>query len=702
MTDTSFPLQMARTSRFSLGLPRGFNIDPKGDRILFARSRSGSDRQTCLWLYGVTAGETKLLVDPAVVLAGADAGDLPPEERARRERSREASLGIVRFTTDEAGETAAFDLSGHLFAVAVGSGEVTELACETPAVDPRIDPTGAFVAYVAGGALRVVPTARAAGGADQDADRALATPDGPEVTYGLAEFAAAEEMDRQQGFWWAPDGRSLLVERCDNSGVLVRYIADPAHPSSPPTEQRYPLAGTDNADVSLFILGLDGSRAEVVWDRVAFEYVVTADWSPHGLLLVVESRDQCRMQVLEVDGVSGVTRVVREDTDERWLDIVPGLPARLSDGTLVWTADAGGARRLVVGDEFVTAADIQVRGVVGVDGDTVIFRGSKEPTEIEVFAWSRGAGVVGVGATGGVTMASVGGGTTILDRASLERPGRTISVHRGGEQVGAIESLAETPLISTSPHIRRYGKDELRTAVLFPTGYQLGSGKLPVLMSPYGGPHAQMVMDATNLYLEEQWFADQGFAVVVADGHGTPGRGPEWDRSVRGDLATLVLQDQVEALQAAAAEWPDLDLSRVGIRGWSFGGYLSAMAVLRRPDVFQAAVSGAPVTDFRMYDTHYTERYLGHPDEEPENYDRCSLLGDAAGLSGHLLFIHGMADDNVAVANTLQLSSALLAAGRPHAVIPLTGVTHMTPQEVVAANRLLLELEFLRSALQAG
>jgi dipeptidyl-peptidase-4 len=690
---------MARTSRFSLGVPRGFSIDPKGERILFARSRSGSDRQTCLWVHEVASNETRLLVDPSVVLAGAGSEDLPAEEKARRERSREASMGIVRFTTDEAGETAAFDLSGRLYTVVVGTGEVTELSCQTPAVDPRLDPTGDFVAYVAGGALRVVSSGRA--GLQPD-DRALAAPDGPDVTYGLAEFVAAEEMGRQQGFWWSPDGKSLLVERCDESRVVIRYIADPAHPESRPVEQRYPLVGTDNADVSLFIIGLDGTRREVVWDRTAFEYLVTAAWSDHGLLLVVQSRDQCRMQVLEVDPRSGATAVIREDTDEIWLDIVPGVPARLADGTLVWTVDAGGARRLVVGEEIVTPAGIQVRGVVAADEDTVYFRGSREPTEIEVLAWSRQGGVTALGPAGGVASAFARGGTVVLDRGSLEHPGRTISVWRGGQQLGTIESLAETPLISPSPYMRSYGKDGLRTAVIFPTGHEPGSAQLPVILSPYGGPHAQMVMDSLNLYLEEQWFADQGFAVVVADGHGTPGRGPEWDRSVRGDLATLVLQDQVEALQAAAAEWPDLDLSRVGMRGWSFGGYLSAMAVLRRPDVFHAAVSGAPVTDYRLYDTHYTERYLGHPRDEPENYEVSSLLGDAAGLTGKLLFIHGLADDNVAVANTLQLSSALLAAGRPHAVIPMTGVTHMTPQEVVAANRLLLELEFLRSALQAG
>ena len=219
-----------------------------------------------------------------------------------------------------------------------------------------------------------------------------------------------------------------------------------------------------------------------------------------------------------------------------------------------------------------------------------------------------------------------------------------------------------------------------------------------MLLDPYGGPGAQRVVSSRDAYLVSQWFADQGFAVLVIDGRGGPGRGPV-GAHIRGDFATPVLEDQVEALHEAAALYADLDLGRVAIRGWSFGGFLAALAVLRRPDVFRAAVSGAPVTDHRLYDTHYMERYLGHPAQEPENYERCSLLGDAPNLQRPLLLIHGLADDNVVVAHTLRLSAALTAAGRPHSVLPLSGVTHMTPQEVVAENQLRLELQFLKTAL---
>jgi len=208
------------------------------------------------------------------------------------------------------------------------------------------------------------------------------------------------------------------------------------------------------------------------------------------------------------------------------------------------------------------------------------------------------------------------------------------------------------------------------------------------------------VLSSRNAFLGAQWLADQGFAVLIADGRGTPGRGPDWDREVAFDFAGATLEDQVDALHAVAAEHPELDLSTVAIRGWSYGGYLSALAVLRRPDVFHAAIAGAPVTDWRLYDTHYTERYLGHPDEKPEVYQRNSLIDDAPNLTRPLLIIHGLADDNVVVAHSIRLSSALVAAGRPHALLPLPGVTHMTPlDDEVAENFMLMQMRWLKEVL---
>ncbi len=695
-TDESFPRQYARTRHFTLGRPRSFRISPDGSSILFCRSRAGSDPITMLWRFDVDAGREELLVDPAT-LVGEGSGELPPEEQARRERARETSEGIVRFTADRELTRAVFDLAGRLFLADLASGAVRELPVQQPAVDPRLDPTGHRVAYVSSASLRVI-------GADGSGDRALAVAEGLDVSYGLAEFVAAEEMGREAGFWWSPDGERLLVARVDESTVHRIYLSDPAHPERSPREMAYPDTGSANAAVTLTLVGLDGTRTDVAWDHHRFEYLAAVNWSDQGLLALVQQRDQRRSQVLDIDPGSGAVTVVREDTDPDWLEITGGVPARLGNGALVFVADSEDTSRIEVDGEPVTPPGLQVRSVSDVSGGSVLFTASAEPTEVGVFEWSLEGGVVEVGRDAGdegpsLRSAAAGGGTTVVREWRLDRQRASFTVWRNGQAVGRIETLEETPLLTAAPRMLRLGPAELRAALLLPSWHVPGSGRLPVLLDPYGGPGAQRVYSAQVFFLASQWFAEQGFAVLVADGRGTPGRGSAWTRAIRGDFATPVLDDQVAALEAAATEFPELDLERVAIRGWSFGGYLAALAVLRRPDVFHAAVAGAPVTDFRLYDTHYTERYLGTPADDPENYDRVSLLGDAAGLTRPLMLIHGFADDNVVVANTLQLSALLTAAGRPHTVLPLSGVTHMTPQEEVAENLLLLQLDFLRRAL---
>ena len=692
MTELTFPRQNARTRRFTLGAPRRFTISPDGRRVLFLRTQGGQDPVTCLWSLDVGSGEERLIVDPGRLLDADE--ELSEAEAARRERVREQAGGVVDYATDRDAVTVVMALSGRLWIADAVAGEVRELAVPGPVLDPRLDPTGRRVAYVSDDTLRVVDV-------DGGEVVTVAEPDGPQVSWGLPEFVAAEEMGRTEGHWWSPAGDAILAARVSVAGVGRIYIADPANPGRRPREVAYPAAGTPNADVSLWIARLDGSRLPVRWDRRAFEYLVAARWSPAALLLVVQSRDQRRMQVLEVDPATGATTVRRADTDPCFLDIVEGVPALTAAGELVWTRDADDTRRLLIGDRVVTPPGLQVRSVADVDEDVVLFTASAEPTEIQLWTASP-TGVEAVAGSPGVHAGRRAGGTTVIASRSLDRDGAEVTVHRGGRRVAAIASRAETPVLTPRVEIRSLGPRRLRTAVLLPTGHQSGSRSLPVLLDPYGGPAMQRVLAARSSYLTSQWFADQGFAVVIVDGRGTPGRGHEWDRSIRGDFATPVLEDQVEALQEAARADPDLDLGRVGIRGWSFGGYLAALAVLRRPDVFHAAVAGAPVTDHLLYDTHYKERYLGHPAEEPENYRRCSLIEDAANLTRPLLLIHGLADDNVVVAHTLRLSAALTAAGRPHSVLPLSGVTHMTPQEVVAENRLRLELDFLQRALESG
>ena len=667
----SFPRQHARTRGFTLGRPRSFTVSADGSRVCFLRSRAGDDPATCLWALDVATGEERL------VATGAADDDLTPEERARRERARESAGGIVSYAGDDALSVVTYVQGGRVHRVDVGSGTVTEVGGPGPAFDARPDPTGRRIAWVVSGVLHV-DGAPVVGESD------------PNVTWGLAEFIAAEEMGRQRGYWWSPDGTQLAACRVDTAPVQRWHVADPAAPSTVPTELAYPAAGTANAVVSLSVFGLGGARFDVFWDTEQFPYLARVGWqTDQPLTLLVQSRDQRDVQVLVVDDDGG-TKVVHELTDPAWVDLVDGVPAWLPDGALLTAAPVEDTHRLLVDGEPVTPVGLQVRRVVSAGDDIMFTASGDDPADVGVWKLCEGA-LEAVAASPGVHGAAVGGSTVVI--SSLTMDGFRCTV---GER--EIASCEETPSVSPQVSFLSAGSRALPTAVLYPSDHVPGT-PVPVLLDPYGGPGAQRVLRSRAAFLTSQWLADQGFAVVVIDGRGTPGRGPVWERSVSGDLATAPLDDQVEGLHAVAVEHPDLDLSRVAIRGWSFGGYLAALAALRRPDVFHVAVAGAPVTEWRLYDTHYTERYLGHPGTSAAAYDASSLLADAAKLERPLLLIHGLADDNVVAAHTLQLSSALLAAGRPHTVLPLSGVTHMTPQEVVAENLLLLQVAFLRDAL---
>ncbi|MCC2278968.1 alpha/beta fold hydrolase [Streptomyces sp. ET3-23] len=698
----SFPRQHARTQRFSLGAPRSFSVAPDGTRVVFLRSRSGTDRANVLWVLDPETGREYPAADPAVLLGGS-AEELSAEERARRERTREGSAGVVGYAVDDAVELAAFTLSGRLFVAELRSGTARELDVPGPVIDPRPSPDGRRVAYVSGGALRVVE-------ADGTGDRALAEPEGPGIAWGLAEFIAAEEMHRFRGFWWSPEGDALLTARTDDGPVQRWWIADPANPGREPAEVAYPAAGTPNAEVTLSLLRLDGTRTDITWDRDRHPYLARVHWSSAGTpLLLVQARDQRSQAYLTVDPGTGGTQVLHTEEDPKWLELFAGVPAWSPDGELVRIADRDGARVLLAGDRALTGPQLHVQSVLDIAADGVLVAASAGPEaaddetgEMHVYLVGE-RGAERLSAEPGRHSAVRSGVLTVLVSVSMERPGALVRVLRDGKQTATVPSHAETPVLTTRARLTRAGSRRIPCAVVLPSGFRDGDGPLPVLMDPYGGPHGPRVAAAHNAHLTSQWFADQGFAVVVADGRGTPHTSPAWEKAVHEDFAGVTLDDQVDALHALAGEYP-LDLTRVAIRGWSYGGYLAALAVLRRPDVFHAGVAGAPVTDWRLYDTHYTERYLGHPDERPEVYARNSLVTDD-GLSQvaeqhrPLMIIHGLADDNVVAAHTLRLSSALLAAGRPHEVLPLSGVTHMTPQEQVAENLLLLQVDFVKRSL---
>jgi dipeptidyl-peptidase-4 len=691
--DRAFPEQVARTRGFQLGHPR--TVTPSAERVVFLRSKAGDDPVTCLWVLDLATGEEGCVFDPRDHLppAQASSGVLTAAERARRERARELALGVVAYATDEAATRAVFAESERLFLADLVTGGVEELAVPGSPYDPRLSLDGSRVAYVVDGALHVQDV--------HGAGRVLASDDDPDVAWGVAEFAAAEEMGRLRGHWFSPDGARLAAARVDERHVAVWWISDPTDPASEPRAVRYPAAGTANALVSLHLFDVTtGTSLEVEWDREGFEYLADVDWSAGAPLTIrVQSRDQRVARLFEVDEATGATTLLNEQTDPAWVELVDGVPRRLADGRVADTVDAHDRRRLTVGGDIVTTPALHVRRIDGIDGDAVWFSAAgSDPTETHLYRVVAGSPAERITEQPGVHEAAVADGIAAVRSLDADTIAPRTWIRRTDGSTIDIASMAEKPVVEPRPIFSTLGERELRSVLVLPGGREPGDA-VPVLLSPYGGPHLQLAINHRGWFVGAQWFADRlGAAVLVIDGRGTPGRGVAWEKAVHLDFS-VTLEDQVDGLQAAAKEWPFLDLDRVAIRGWSFGGELSAMAVCTRPDVFHAGVAGAPVTDQRLYDTHYTERYLGHPEREPEAYRRSSPLTFAADLRRPLLLIHGFSDDNVIVGHTVQMSAALFAAGIPHELVLIPNASHMAGTGDVVVARYLIELDFLRRSL---
>ena len=800
-----FPRLRARTLRFGCGAPRSAQTVGDGSRALFLRSDGPEDLVTALWLSWFDESgehhETKL-ADPRELLgATADSEDVPAEEKARRERAREGGTGIVGYSADDDGNRIVFTINGRLFLTEIAWNDETgapephtrELAGEwldedpamyTPVLNPRIAPDGEHVLYTTGSYLMLVDIGGELGDRitavygvsveDEDGNPAENT-----WKIGLAEFVAGEEMDRYDGFWWAPDSQHVLFESFDTADEPTWYISDPADPEKPAAGRRYPRALTRNADVYLTVItlafdendryaGITGN-ADVDWDREAYEYVAAVSWRRgHDPLVLVQNRRQTRDQVLEVavaaDGAAlGATRVLEEHANEQWIDLVHGTPAYTPDDRLVCSLNdmATDTNRLTVDGRPFTPAGWNVRTVLAVTDEDVLavvqrapeiaaevprawagsgaasdaeslfgghdarsfdvvsmgYDGSVAPITTEPGQWTASRGARGMVVSGRdmrsararmrhiVTRRAVGGVTDAVIAANTSDAANTTDI-----TAADITSTAAEPGFTPNVTFTRLGEHRLYTAIIAPSPSSpyAHADKLPVLMKPYGGPGFQQVVASQSFYWEGQWWADQGFLVVTADGRGTTGRGPAWDRAIFENMKGVTLADQIEAVNAlpeavsrlnADGRRPGVpapDLDKVCMIGWSYGGFLSALAVLDAPNVFKAACAGAPPTDWTLYDTHYTERYLGL---DPDVYYRNGIVQDAPKLERPLMLIHGFADDNVTIAHSLRLSQALMAAGRPHTFLPLTGITHMTNDETVAENLLTLQRDFLRDAL---
>ena len=813
MTDAirQFPRKKARTLRFSCGAPRSARVIADGSRALFLRSDRSEDTVTSLWMSVIDENgnaSEMLLADPRTLLADADAEDVPAEERARRERAREGGSGIVGYSIDASGNRVTFTINGQLFLTDIAVGVTRAIAIEEdelkPVLNPRISPDGQHVMYTTGTYLVNVDLADTAfdtafGDDDCEIGDAISVvasiPQDGEWKIGLAEFAAGEEMDRYDGFWWSPDSKYVLFETYDESPEPIWHLSDPANPANPARSNRYPQALTANANVRLTLLelGFDSDNCcygaianEVQWDHETYEYLAAVSWtSGHEPIILVQDRLQQHDQVLAIhvgepiatmrdaengftddegDQVEtfsiaipeyaegerpGSTRVLEKHSNAYWLDLIHGTPAFTPNGRLICAMndmDADTNRLTVDGVPF-TPAGLQVREVLNVTDDDVLCVVQRTPELLPddslPFLWQSNAAdhdarsfdVVSIRydgtwepltyAPGQWTMSRAGNGCVVTGRGmddatvQMQHCMNIVTTDENGTDVASmvvspIENHAETPGFTPNVHFTRLGERGLYTAIVLPSASSeyAHADTLPVLMKPYGGPGFQQVVENQSFYWDAQWWADQGYIVVTADGRGTTGRGPKWDRAIYETMKSVTLEDQVDAVRAlpealatlAAQEnkessettIPQPDLNRVAMIGWSYGGFLSALAVLEAPETFAAACAGAPPTDWTLYDTHYTERYLGL---DSAVYERNSIIADAPQLDRPLMLIHGFADDNVTIAHSLRLSQALMATGRKHTFLPLTGITHMTNDETVAENLLILQRDFLAEAL---
>jgi dipeptidyl-peptidase-4 len=664
-----------------------------GKFTTFVRSDHGRDAANSLWVFDVAANVERKIVDPRTLLAS-DTEDLPDAERARRERMRETTAGVTSYSSDDSGYHIAFALSGQLFVTDLSAplAPTKHLEVTGPIIAPQISPDGSHVAWSTGMNLHVC----AIDGSDE---RVLTTNNDEHVSWGLADFIGSEELGRMTGFWWAPNSGSLIVQRVDESQVNSWWISDPATPEKAPREQRYPAAGTTNATLELHRISLNGETTQLVWDNEAYEYLVSLRWqADRPALITVASRDQKDFVTYSV--VEDQLSPVHKMHNDEFLEVIPGQPRWIGESLLTVEDNFDtDTRQVFIDGQLVSPAGMQVMGIIGASDTTISAVTTSNALDRQITDFSLDGELSHItsdgvaSATTSVTTDS--GELRVVIQSKLSDHSRTFALMRDGSVIHQFDSHAEIPRITIRVNNIQTGEHNVNTAVIFPTDHVMGSKKLPVMMRPYGGPHGAQVLNSALIYAEDQWFADQGYVVVIADNRGTPGRGPKWDHAIFHDFVHPVLDDQVAALQAVAKHYPnDVDASRVAITGWSFGGYLAALAVMERPDVFHVGVAGAPVTEWKWYDTAYTERYLGHRETNADVYQACSLLPRASELKRPLMLVHGLADDNVVSAHSLGLSGELLAHRKPHTVLPLSGVSHMTPQEVVAENLMLLTLDF--------
>jgi dipeptidyl-peptidase-4 len=677
-------------------VPGAIAFTPDGRAVTYLKAESASLSRV-LWRADVDGGIPRVVARPPG--SGDTDANVSQAEALRRERQRLRDTGITQVARARQADVAVIPLGGDLYLLKGSNGPLERLTqTPSPEIDPQLSDDGTQVAFVRDNELHVIEL-----GSRRETSLSNGSADG--LTHGLAEFMAQEEMDRFRGFWWAPDGLRVAYQETDERHIPLYSIVHQGAGDVTVETHRYPFPGQANAKVKLGVVSAKGG--ETRWLSLPTEgddvYLARVAWQdPKHLLIQLLSRDQRSLKLWRVDVDTSQATLLVEETAPTWVNLHNDLRVVPGTGELVWSTEASGSRQLVLLDRDGKRVRTLTEGCGIVDGidhldakrrEVWFSSGMPTPLERRVFRVSLDGGpAVPVTTTPGTHRVVVAGdGNFYVDtHSSLTVPPVTRLLARDGRVVSVLDDagtadarVAEYRLIP--PEIVTFrGREgtEFFGAYYAPRSKRLG-GKAALVVLLYGGPHVQYVSDtwALTADMNAQHLADRGFAVWKMDNRGSSRRGHAWEAALHERMGTVEVQDQVDGVRFIARTKPEIDASRVGVTGSSYGGYMTLRCLLEAPEVFQAGVSLAPVTDWDGYDTCYTERYMSTPQKNASGYAGSSVLGKVDRLRGELLIIHGMIDENVHFRHTARLAAALVAAGKTFRLIPLADERHSTRKE---------------------
>jgi dipeptidyl-peptidase-4 len=680
--------------------PRSVEISPDSSRVTFLRGKETDPLQMDLWEYNLADREMRLLVDSMALVAGDEA--LSEEELARRERLRiVGQRGIVSYQFAPDGKRLLFPLNGDLFLYDLERRETRQLTdTDAGETDPKFSPAGRYVSFVRDQDLFAIDL--------KSFEELRLTHDGGGlIRNGMAEFIAQEEMDRYTGYWWAPNDSAVAFIRVDESPVQVAERFEIYAEDFKVYEQRYPATGTPNALVKLGVVAPDGT--DLRWMDIGEEsdiYLPRVDWFPGSQFLAVQrqSRDQKTLELLKIHTRSGESRVLLTETSDTWINLHNELGFLETRPGFIWSSERSGhahlylydndgelQRQLTAGDWDVVDGARARSSLLHIDeaGDRIFVTGTLDsPMERNVYAVSLSGDAEPrrISEDAGWHVADFAdNGEFYVDSFNNIGTPPQLSLHRvDGSRIAFIE---ENPLDESHPYhpyvasrpstefgtLQAEDGQSLYYRMLKPAGFDAGK-RYPVIVYVYGGPMGQSVTNEWDAGFLEI-LAREGFIVFTIDNRGTGFRGTAFDAPLYHRMGDVEVRDQMVGVNhLKSLEF--VDPARIGVWGWSYGGYMTLMSLFTQPDVFAAGISGAPVTDWTLYDTHYTERYLGTPQGNPDGYEASGVFPYAKDLTAPLLLIHGMADDNVLFTNSTKLMKALQDDGRPFDVMTYPGSKH--------------------------